>query len=291
MTTDNTVFISTGPASSAETLPSTEGTQVPSGGTGASEQAAETEQERQQRASDAGRNLAAQREHNRRNAESRLQRERDTLLEQNRELQRAYLERTRTPQETAKPTDTAPKRDQFDSYEAWIEAKADYRAEQKSNEVVKRHWQEAEQRTQQQRTIEQATQTVQAHASRVDTFAKQNADFAEVTNRDDVMIPEAASKAIMRAHDGPAMLHAIGRDPSIAARLNQMDPDEQVYFLGQLSSAIRTRPSQVSRAPSPGTPVGSRTGSVESDVRGMSIEQYYASVDPIRKAAARKGKS
>lgn len=247
----------TGPASSAEVVqPSTE--VAPSGttaeGTGASEPAAEeTEQQRQERLSAAGRQLAEQRKRNQQNAFMRLQR-------QNEELTKALIARQQPPApEAPKPTDDAPKREAFDSYEAWIEAKAEYRAEQKASEAVMRRLQEVAEHAQQSQRMQEGQNLVRGHMSRVETFAKQATDFDVVTQNDDIHIPPVAAEEIMSMEDGPAILYAIGKEPAIAAHLQQMGPRQQVRFLGQLSAALTLRPPQVSQAPAPGTPVGGKS--------------------------------
>lgn len=248
----------TAPAPSAEVVqPSTEAPQGVAEGTGASEQAAETEQQRQARASQAGRDLAEQRKRNQQNAFARLSKERD-------ELQRALIEIASNRGGPAQPQapipgDDAPKRESFDSYEAWIEAKAEYRAEKKAGEAVMKRLQEVAAEAQKVQRQQEGHALVQQHVSRLEAFAKTNPDFDEVTARDDIVIPPFASQKIASMGNGPAILYAIGRDPSIAFELQRRDPADQALYLGELSASLRLRPPQVSQAPAPGTPVGGKS--------------------------------
>lgn len=248
----------TGPAPSAEVAqPSTEAPTGVAEGTGASEQAAETEQQRQARASQAGRDLAERRKQNQQNAFMRLQ-------QQNEELTRALIARQQPQAAPQVPSDDAPKRESFDSYEAWIEAKAEYRADKRATETVMKQLQQVASEAQRVQRQQEGHALLQQHVSRVGAFAKQTPDFDSVTDRDDVVIPSFASEEIASMEDGPAILYAIGRDPSIAMQLQQMAPRQQARYLGQLSASLRLRPPQVSQAPAPGTPVGGKSSAAPS---------------------------
>jgi hypothetical protein len=242
-------------------------------GTGASEPSADDAQ----RASDAGRELAQHRKRNQENAFTRIQRRSEQLEQQNAQLTQAYLESTRQRQQPAQqPPEQSgvPTRDQFESYDDFVIAKAEHAAEKRVMDRLRTVAQEAQraQGAQADRLV------VQGHAQRVEQYARANPNFeAVITDAADVRLPEAASYAIQRMTDGPQILEAVAQNPGIAQALSGMAPEEQYIYLGQVSAALRQRHPQISRAPAPGTPVGQSSGA-SSDVRAMSRDQYWSHI-------------
>ena len=237
--------------------PSTEVAQ-PSGteGTGASEQVAETEaqaaerivkerQIRQQRAA--------------RNQESAFRR----LAEKNDALTAALMEAVRkgTPQQAtvADNTDKPPRREDFDTWEAYEDARVDHRVEMKARQANEKQVRELAQLLERSQREQQQTSLITQHAQRNAEFARAVPDFADVTDRPDIDIPGPASEAIMELPNSPAVLYVIGKDPSLAEAMHSMRPYQQAAFVGQISAALMQRSPQVSQAPPPGTPVGSRS--------------------------------
>ena len=87
-----------------------------------------------------------------------------------------------------------------------------------------------------------------------------------------MVIPAAASEAIMSMPNSPAVLYAIGKDPELALQMQQLSPAQQAAFVGQVSASLMYRPPQVSKAPPPGTPVGGR-GSATS--QPTTASEYF----------------
>jgi hypothetical protein len=242
-------------------------------GTGASEPAAEeSEADRAARLVKEDKVRRERAQKNQRQAYERLQRERDEY----RQIALAAAQRNTQPPSPppAEVADAAPKRDQFDSYEDWVRADSRYVARKEAEDAFERRMRSAAE----QMSAVQAQHTEQSvaagHFQRAQEFAKVATDFADVTDRDDIVIPPAASHAIQRMQDGPALLYAMGRDPAIAHRLNTMEPAEQLVYLGTLSAALR-RPPQISKAPPPGQTVSGRSDGSKTP---RDIDAYYEQV-------------
>jgi hypothetical protein len=255
---------STAPASSAEEVqPSTEVVEhsTAAEGTGASEQAAETDEQR--RASEAGRTLAEQRRKNQQNAAFRRQFE-DTQR-QNAELTRALIDATRSKQPEAAPADEAPKREAFDSYEEWNRADARYHARKEAQDALRSQLTELSQKAQEQQYRQQAEQIEQAHAQRVTEFADSSPDFQELLAErgEHIRVPDDVAYTVMMAPDGPQIMDAMLRYPKLAQEFWNVPPAMRSMVLGKVSAALHYRP-QVSKAPPPGKPVAARGGSANN---------------------------
>lgn len=236
--------------------------------TGVSETAAEeSEQDRAARLvkEDKVRRERAQR--NQRAYIERIARERD-------EFKQALLEQVRQPQAPAAPPPATgePTRDQFADYEDFVAAKAEYRAVQRLNKQVA----DALQAHQAQIARQSEQQVDAAHYERVAKASERFADFSDVVDRDDVIVPEPAAAAIKRQPDSDAIVYAIGKNPAIAQHLAKLDPVSQIAYIGRLSASLSQSP-QPSKAPAPGKPVGGG-GGAGSDLASMTRDQYYASI-------------
>lgn len=171
----------------------------------------------------------------------------------------------RTAQASPQNANAEPVRGQDEAYEDWVARRAEWRAEQRAEALVQRRLQAVEQQTSQQRMAEQATQVRQKFESRMQEYAGKQSDWADVVaNNDDVSIPDQAAGLIHLDDEGPAILYAIGKNPALAAQLHGKNIVQQAMVLGQIKAMLKTSP-QVSKAPTPGRPVGSRGGPVANE--------------------------
>lgn len=180
--------------------------------------------------------------------------ERRSLQRQVEQLTALALGRTQQPV----PQDAEPKRDSFDSYEAYLEAKAEWKAERKVESALARDRQERQQREQQQGVAQQTQHVAAEFERRQSEFAKQHADYREVVlENDDVQIPDSALALIPMLPEGHVAAYAIGKNPDLAQSLWGKPPYVQAAILGQIAAAFKSSP-QVSNAPPPSKPVAPR---------------------------------
>lgn len=168
--------------------------------------------------------------------------------------------------------DGAPRREQYESYEDFVEARAEWRAERKAQETVQRH---LEGLTRQQReAVErfQAIQTAERFAQRVEEFGSSNQAFAEVLESD-VDIGTAGA-VLMEMEDAPQIMLAIHQNPKIAEQLRSASTHQQGVILGRLSAELKAKPPQVSKAPEPGNPVGGKPAAAAKDPNRMTYDEF-----------------
>ncbi len=242
-------------------------------GTGAPEQVAETPEQIAEKSANERKEKARA---NRESYVRRLERDRDRAMDLAADLARQRSQVA--PQAVTPPSDSKPpRREDFQTWEDYEDARVDYRFEQRAQKDAAKQGEEFTQLLTKAQQEHQEQQLQGAHMQRVADFARTVPDFEDVTDREDVVIPRAAADAIRHMPNSPLLLYAIGKEPELAERLQRMNPTQQAAFVGQISAVLSQRPANVSKAPAPGTPVG-RGGSPETSLSGSTQDQYYASI-------------
>jgi len=181
-------------------------------------------------------------------ARERVERELDELRRASRQQQ---------PQDG----DGAPKRDQFDDYESYIEARASYRA---TKEMVGRLEAMQRQVAEQQRAeheLRERNSVLQAIADSTAKFRSQAKDFDDAMEAiADIPSSPILERAIATADNPAAILYALGKDPERARNIAMMDPLQQAKMIGKIEYELRSTSVRVSNAPAPGKPAGAKGG-------------------------------
>lgn len=182
------------------------------------------------------------------------------------------------------PSTDAPKPTKADypDDEAYFEALADFKAEQKV--------QQFSQQTQAERAQEaQARQT----ASQFDLYQErvQQAglpDYAEVVGQSDVPAAPHVLESILDSDVGPQLAYHLAKHPDVAERLNAMTPVQAAREIGRLEAAVAspaaTQPTppakRTTTAPAPINPVRGGNGQFTKPVEAMSDAEWYAANRP-----------
>jgi hypothetical protein len=140
----------------------------------------------------------------------------------------------------------------FTSQDDYLEALADWKAEQKLTA-----FKEEQQQAQQVRQQQQASHTrEQAVRQAEDAFVNDHPDYVEVVTRGLVeKTPQAFRQLIMLQDDAPAVAYALAKDEALLGRLLQMPPPQLLYALGRLSGqngGSASPPGTTEPAPSAG---------------------------------------
>jgi len=188
------------------------------------------------------------------------------------EMLRRELEQARSRQADAQrqPAEGAPKPEQFASYEAFLEAKAEWKAEQKVTEVLNRQQESARQQTAQQRQAE----AQQSWDKQVDAAVELYDDFEEVALSPDVPVSSAMAEAIQLADKGADVLYYLGKHREEAAKIARMDPLRAAVAIGRIEATLaRPAPKKTTSAPAPISPVGARAA-VSKDPDKLSVDEW-----------------
>ena len=150
-------------------------------------------------------------------------------------------------------TPEAPRPDQFRTTEEYIEAVAEYKAEQKL----------AEREAQQQRKQLDST-----YAEREETARDKYSDFEDVAYNENLKITPVMAEAIKDSEVGPEIAYHLGKNPKEAERIANLSPLAQVREIGKIEASLVATPptgKKVSSAPEPIKPVGARSTTPKYD--------------------------
>ena len=173
------------------------------------------------------------------------------------------------PQEAAprQATDDAPKREQFDDYESYLEARAEYRADRK---VEERFSKEREQQRASQAEVEQRT-VIERFQKAIQEESKAISDFEDVLSASDAPMTKAMSEAIVNSDIGPKLAYHLAKNPDEAERIAALPAARQAVEIGRLEAKLsdtpttEAKPKTPSRAPEPIKPVSGKSGVVDAE--------------------------
>jgi hypothetical protein len=183
-----------------------------------------------------------------------LRQERDVLrkLALEREPKPAQPEQPRQPQTTGEPT-----RDQFGTYEEFIEARAEWRADQR----VEKKFKEREDADRQRTEREQHEKASADFRKRMKETAKDLSDFDEVVGGITAEAPVAkvSADALDAAENPGRMLYHLATHPDEAERIASLPMGHQAREIVKLEGKLAASPIKPSKAPEPINPVGGKS--------------------------------
>lgn len=169
------------------------------------------------------------------------------------------------------PEAVRPSPDKFDDHDAYLEALADWKAEQKIGQLMAQREQEEQQRRQRE-SAESRNTTV---ARRIEAGRNEFDDFDDVVTRNpDLRITEGMVEIIAESEIGHKLAYHLGRHPQEAARIAALPDRAQARELGMLEAKLSTpTPRKTTAAPEPIRPVGNNEPVVK-DLSKASYEEY-----------------
>lgn len=191
-----------------------------------------------------------------------------------RRLAQQLMESQGKPKEEApEPPQPKPSEDQYTDYSQYLEALADWKADQKIkahlSEVESQRQQEAQQRTQQEK--------VQGFQAKAAEFAKEHPDYHVVAENPNVPISQPMFDAIVESDMGPQIAYHLGQHPEEASRISSMSDYGAARELGKLEAQLSIPPKpKTSQAPDPVEPVGGGSERTAKDPEKMTTEEWMA---------------
>ena len=169
-------------------------------------------------------------------------------------LQQERANQPRQPQNTGEPQRTDPR---FKSYEDYLEARADWRADMRSQQVWAAQAQRSNAERQQHANMQQANEMARAFESRLATDKKSVPDFDAVVADSDLEVANHVGAQVAASEIPAKVMHYLATHEDVVNRLNRSTPFAVARELGAIEATLRGS-RQVSKAPAPGTPVGSK---------------------------------
>jgi hypothetical protein len=202
-----------------------------------------------------------------RQIDRRLARERVKFEREASELRQIAMQREQ-PQVRQAPQGE-PKLDDFDNFDAYIAAKAEFIADRKINQTLT----EREQRQQAERAQAAQRHTAESWNKRVSTAEAEMPDFHDVVASSDVPMSAPMQQAIMESDAGPKLAYYLATHPDEAEDIASMSPVATVRALTRIEDKLANQPMNVSRTPAPVSPVGVKA-KADKDPSAMSDKEF-----------------
>jgi hypothetical protein len=187
--------------------------------------------------------------------------------EAERDYYKSLVEKSQQAQ-TPPARDGKPREEDFQGkpYSEYVEALADWKAEQKLTGFRK----ESEEQQRQRYAQEQARE----FGSRLAKGAEKYSDFKEVALSEDVPITQAMAHAIGKLGNGADVAYYLGSNRDEAEAIAAMSDVEQVWAMKDISSKITSKPTPT-KTSAPIVPSGAKV-SVQKEPEDMTYAEFCA---------------
>ena len=191
------------------------------------------------------------------------------------ELQREIeaLKGARTATAESK-TDSEPKRDSFDTYEDYIEARADYRADKKARELIESFRGETKANQEKSTAAERQRSFDKVVQSRIEAGRKEFADFDSVITEaieDGVLDTKSAMyQGVIDSDMAHKLAYHLAKNPSEASRIQGLSAAGQIREIGKLEDKLSAKKERGETM----EPIGGRTQNVSGLRDDMSTEAW-----------------
>lgn len=165
-----------------------------------------------------------------------------------------------------------PKLDQFNDFESYVSAKAEWIADQK----LQKAFAEREQNDRQSKAQESQQKAVEGWHKRLSEVRSTIPDYDDVIESADVTISQEVGQAIMESDMGPKIAYYLALHPEEAERMAGMSQSGVYRAIGKLEAKLEGEQvvKTKSDAPKPVTPVGAKSGGSSKDPDKMTTDEW-----------------
>lgn len=220
--------------------------------------------------------------------EERKQFKRSVELETENRLLR---ERLQSEKPAATTTPAEPKRDDFPDYEAYLDARADWRADQKLEARLKSERESRQGQERQNQSAANQQKQVADWTKREKEFSATAKDYDDIATAfvDDEIgqFSNEARAAIVEL--GPQMLYYLAKNPKVADSIKELSELAQVRELGRLEDKLKpVEGKKNSDAPAPAKPNPQGKSGGNKDPEKMSVDEWAAHLASLGAYGLRK---
>ena len=218
---------------------------------------------------------------NRRTESQRIAQLTAQVREREREVARLQEQSKPQPQ----PAD-APKREAYEDYESYIEARAEWKAEQAAERKLSAAEKARAESHAKAQEEQQARAFSEAREAALDRGSELYEDFEEVVSAEDLHITPVMADALLTSKQGHDVWYHLGKHPEAAEKIAAMHPVQQIYELGKLEASL-SGGKATSGAPKPTKPVTARgsTSNALSD-KLSTAEWMKRRTEEVRKSSS-----
>lgn len=188
-------------------------------------------------------------------------------------------QKTETPKFEAS-ADDKPQPNNFDTYDAYLEALTDWKVEQREKKAEFKKAEEA--KAIKRRKVQDA------HRSRLQEYVKTQTDFNDVIqefieDHGNLQFSEHLEDAIVGSDLGPAIVYELAKNPTELARINSLGEAQVNREIGRLEAKLakaqessKTIETKTTKAPPPIAPIGGKGGVVNKSIYdpNLSFSEY-----------------
>lgn len=176
------------------------------------------------------------------------------------------------------PLAARPKMEDFQDYEAYLEALADWKAEEKAQRLRE----ELKAESEKTRAKTEADRRMEAFRAAESKFRATVTDYDEaIQDAQDTPMTQVMFDVILESEVGPNLLYHLAKNPDEAERIAHLSPARQAAEIGKLEDKLAQQlkdpqKPKASNAPPPVNPVRAR-GSASTprlDDPNLSMEEY-----------------
>lgn len=174
------------------------------------------------------------------------------------------------PQQQQRQADAMPKIDDYNNFDEYVQAKAEYISDQRIEKTLA----EREQRQQAERAQAERAKTVEQWQQRLEKATVEIPDFEEVLSSSAVPMTAIMQDAIMESEKGPQLAYYLANNADEASKIAGMSPRGAILALGRIEERLANpTANRTTSAPPPLTPIGS-SGKVAKAPEEMSQAEF-----------------
>lgn len=177
------------------------------------------------------------------------------------EAYREALEAVTRPQQVQRQTSNEPTRDQFASDADWIDAKVDYKLQQRDSAT------RAEAHKASQQSLNSKAEDLYAKAERVAGFDRESFDELPLT--------QSIAVVLIESDVAPQLMAYMSANPEEVERITKLSDARQAVELGKLEMKLQSAP-KTSKASPPISPVSGSRGGASPDLNSADFAAYKA---------------
>lgn len=202
----------------------------------------------------------------------------DELRATQAELAQLRQQQTQVQQKPAE-AEPAPRREDFEDYEEFIEARIAHRMRGEMQTMLQHEQQQREQQAQ----MAQWQEVNNTWMARQDKARERYADFDEVAKSHDHIVSDAMAQTIVQHEMGPDIAYYLGKNPSESAEISRLPQLQAAAELGRIAERLKVQqsaPKRRSAAPPPAEP--GRGAAVQASPNALSDEMSMSDWQKMR---------
>jgi len=161
--------------------------------------------------------------------------------------------------------DAAPRREDFDDYETYIDARTEF----KTRQTIR-----AERSDQTQQQLQ--TDRVSKHQQNQIKARAELPDFDDVVDSAEIPVSAAMVEAILDSELSAKLQYHLAKNPQEVERISRLSPASQIKAIGKIEDTLATpETSQMSKAPAPITPIGSGSAAPKA-LEKLGMDEFKA---------------